>query len=160
MNERATSVKEQAARMILGEIAPLIEKLDEVAAMQRDAHESVVADLQAFGALASSLERVMREGGEKFDYLTGQASMVQKTIARFEGAPAPKASAGLSPVMLAALVAGASFVSALLAAGAVLLVERSTMEQARVGRAVMQAYPQLDVPTRQRLDAAIQKAGQ
>lgn len=159
MSERPSSVKEQAARMILGEIAPLVEKLDQVATMTSEAHEHMADDLRQLAAIVTSLQKTVEGAAEQFGYLTAQARSVQATVARFESAPAPKPTATQSPVKLALLMAGAAFFAAVLAAGGVLVFERSTAEQARIGRAVSKAYQQLDDNTRQKLDAAIRKAG-
>lgn len=159
MSERPSSVKEQAARLILGEIAPLVEKLDEVATMTAESHEHLADDVRQLAAIVTTLQKSLEAAAEQFSYLTGQARSVQTTVARFENVPPPKPSAVQSPVMLGVLMAGSSLVAAVLVAGAVLFFERDTAEQARIGRAVSRAYQELDQGTRQKLDAAIQKAG-
>lgn len=159
MSERPSSVKEQAARMILGEIAPLVEKLDEVATMTRESHEHLAEDVRNLAAIVTTLEKSLGAAAEQFGYLTGQARSVQTTVARFESAPQPKASAAQSPLFLGILMAGSALVASVLVAGTVLYLEKGTAEQARIGRAVSRAYQHLDEGTRQKLDAAIQKAG-
>ncbi len=159
MSDRPSSVKEQAARMILGEIAPLVDKLDEVATMTSESHEHLADDVRQLAAIVTTLQKSLEAAAEQFGYLTGQARTVQTTIARFESAPQPKQSAAQSPLMLSVLMAGSALVAAVLVAGGVLFFERGTAEQARVGRAVSRAYQHLDEGTRQKLDAAIQKSG-
>lgn len=158
MNERPTSVKEQAARMILGEIAPLVEKLDEVATTIRESHDHLADDVRQLAAIVTTVENALSKSSQEFQYLTGQARQVQATVARFESAPAP-ARGGPSAAAIAGMMLGSAMLAALLAAGAVLAYDRHTAEQARIGKAVMRAYPQLDDSTRQKLDAAIRKAG-
>lgn len=159
MNERPSSVKEQAARMILGEIAPLVDKVDAVANMTAETHKFLEDDLVKLAAIVTVLQKTVEGAAEQFGYLTSQASSVKATIARFESTPSAKPTASHSTAKLALITGGAAFLAAVLAAGSVLIFERSTAEQARIGRAVSRAYQQLDENTRQKLDAAIQKAG-
>lgn len=158
MSERAT-VKEQAAKMILGEIAPLVDKLDEVATLTKEAHEHLADDVRQLAAIVTTFEKTVQGATEQFGYLTAQARNVQTIVARLESAPAPKPAATQSPLFLGLLMTGSAIVAAILAVTVVTVFQRDAAEQARIGRAVSRAYQHLDEGTRQKLDAAIQKAG-
>lgn len=157
MNDRPSTVKDAAARLILGEIAPLVEKVDQAAVMMKESHEHLSDDIRALAAIVTTLDKTISGASENFVYLTAQARSVQTAIARFENMPAPKASVAQSPALLGSLLVGSSLLAAALAIGAVKLLDGDTAEQARVGRTVSAAYKLLDRETQQKLDAAIQK---
>lgn len=159
MSEQPLSLKEQAARMILGEIAPLLDQAEQIAALAKDSHDHLSADVTQLAALVTTFEKSVKGATEQFTYLTAQARSVQTTIARFESAPAKKSEKNLSPLLLGSLMIGSAVVASIITAGAVLVFERSTAEEARIGRAVSRAYPHLDVETRKKVDAAIRTAG-
>jgi hypothetical protein len=156
--KQPSTLKDAAARLILGEIVPLVDKVDLLTASLRDVHECLDKDLQRIGAVVTTFENIATDATQQFAYLIDQARTVQTVIARFESTPkAPEAAIGYKQIAVIAVIC--SMLSAAVTTGAVLLFNRDQAEQARVGRAVQKALPLLDDSTRQKLQAAVNKTG-
>jgi predicted metal-dependent enzyme (double-stranded beta helix superfamily) len=160
MNDPAqpSNLKEAAARLILGEIVPLVEKVDASAASLAEIHKFLQEDLQRMGALVTTFDHAATDATEQFRYLIDQARLVQTAIARFDAAPKEREpKIGLKHIALVAVIS--SLLATGLAVSAVFLLNSSQSENARIGKAVTKALPLLDADTRQKLQNAVNKAG-
>jgi len=156
--KQPSTLKDAAARLILGEIVPLLEKADQITSSQRDVHECLEKDLQRIGAVVTTFEHIATDATQQFAHLIDQARTVQTVIARFESAPkAAETKIGYKQIIAIALIS--SVLAAAMTAGAVVVLSRDQAQHARVGRAVNKALPLLDDATRQKLQAAVTKAG-
>jgi hypothetical protein len=153
MNAGPSTSKEAAVRLILAEMGPLLDRFDAASKVMKDGHALFEKDMHGLGAFMGRVEAVLQDAAES-------AAALRQLYAR---APAPvdpakraqAASPASVPVKYLALCCVAS--SALVLAG-MLMFNSSTIEQARVGRAVAMSLPYLDAATKEKLDAAIQKA--
>lgn len=157
-SKQPSTLKDAAARLILGEIVPLVEKVDQLAASLRDVHECVEKDLQRIGAVVTTFEHIATDSTQQFNYLIDQARAVQTVVARFDATPkAVEPKVGYKQIVAVALLS--SVLASAVATGMVFLLSRDQAEQARIGRAVNKALPLLDESTRQKLQAAVNKTG-
>ncbi|HYD61943.1 MAG TPA: hypothetical protein VEC35_16375 [Noviherbaspirillum sp.] len=162
-----STAKEAAIRVILGELGPMLEKADAAATMLREAHELIEKDLGALGGLVRTLEKAMVEVTDQITYLSEDVKAERAKYASIATTgTSPKSSAkgaaepGLKLLAVVAVVSG--IVAAAVTAGALMFLNQQnqqTLEQAKLGRAVANAVPHLDPGTKQKLQAAMQKAG-
>ncbi|WLI87835.1 hypothetical protein Q4S45_13925 [Massilia sp. R2A-15] len=158
MTDASQTVKEATVRTILGEMGPLLDKVDTIARLMTDGHALFEGDLHALGTLMSRLEAVLEEAADNASLLLQQqqAHAQPATPARQTARPSPASTPRFPWKALFAC----SATSSALVLGAMLAFNAATVEQARIGRAVSKALPYLDPATRQKLDAALQKSTQ
>lgn len=154
-----TNLKEAAARLIMGELWPLLERAEEITAEFKVAHTVLGDDLVRIGATVTKMETTFADAAKHLAYLIEQARAIEKNQENEKASPAPVPGSGFGGGKIVALVVLCSVLSAALAVGAVAMFNSSTVEHARLGRAVEKALRYIDDPTRQKLQAAIQKAG-
>lgn len=115
----------------------------------------------------AAMRILLGELGDLFKRVDALALVLQGLTARLDSVkaampdptvttrPEPKRRVSFGPVV-------AGFVAGLIGAGAAFaadsLVIQQTREEARIGRAVMAAFPSLDEPTREKLQSAINQA--
>lgn len=150
------TTKEAAVRLLLGELGPLFDKAETLAATLNEAHDLIETDLAKIGAMVTRTEETISNTMDHVTHLLDQVKELRQSPA---AAPAQKhaapSPAGKAPIVAMLLC---SLFSAALAVGGVVVFNLSTIEDARIGRAVSNAVQYLDVGTKQKLESAMQKA--
>ena len=153
------TVKEAAVRLLLGEMGPLLEKAETAAKTLNDAHVLIERDLEQFGQLVTSLEQSLdstrREVAQIARDVQKAKAMPMQGAAKQPGKAVPGA---VSAKAMIAAIFGCGIVSALIAVAGMAAFNKSTLEDARIGRAVTNALRYIDADTKQKLEAAILKA--
>ncbi len=154
MNPAPQTSKEAAVRIILGEMGPLLDRTDAVAKIITDGHDLVAKDLAGMGELMARVEAVLQEAAENATTLLQE----QKALRSKASGPVSKAIPGAAAPFPFWPMAACCLLSATLALAGMMMFDRATVEQARIGRAVTKSLHLLDAPTRAKLQAAIQKS--
>jgi hypothetical protein len=158
-NQPATSSREAALRIILGDVSDLLDRAESAAGVLRDAHELIDRDLEQFGQLVTQLISASQENSRENEaVLQGLARMK----AQIEGWTPPaqaKAKAEASWKTISTIAVCCSLFSSAMVLGIAAMMAKPTLEQARIGKALTDALPYIDSGTRQKLESAIQKAG-
>lgn len=157
MNDSAHTVKEAAVRLLLGEMGPLLDRVDAVSKVMQDGHTLFEGDMHALGAMMSRLEAVLQNAAESATLLQQQQQVVRARPAG-QGSPAGRQTTTQQHFMPLTYLLACCIASSALVLGGMLLFNQATLEHARVGRAVAKSLPYLDPVTRQKLDAALQKS--
>jgi hypothetical protein len=154
-----TSAKEAALGVILGELGPMLDKVDTIASTLKDTHEFLDKDVTRLGGLVSTLEESLERTTAQLQQVAAQvAKAVAATASSATGRvpAAPGASvAGMRSLMVAAVAGGV--LSAVIVGGVLSVFSYSTFEHARLGKAVVRAMPYMDPGTQEKLQAAIKK---
>ncbi len=149
----ATSAQHAALRILLEDVDPLVQRAEEAAQLLAKVREELNADLETLGRLVQQsvdAQPVILEVGRK---LTASAARIE-TATQGSALPLPvhsaaaKGSAVRRPASLWSACAISAAITAALVTGMVWFGMRDVMEQARVGRALMSAWPSLDAATR------------
>ena len=150
------SAQHAALRILLEDVDPLLQRAEEAAQTLAKARDELNSDLTTLGQLVrQSLDAqpLLLETGRK---LSTSASRIE---AAMHGNP-PLAKAQPPPMRvplwLACVLSAA--LSAALVAGMLWLGARDVLEQARVGRALLAAWPALDAATRAKVHELIGKS--
>ena len=154
MSAGPTTGKEAAVRIILGEMGPLLDRTDAVARIIKDGHDLVAKDLAGMGELMTRVEAVLQEAAENATMLMQE----QKALSSKGAGPVSRVIPGVAAPFPLWPMAGCCLLSATLALAGMMIFDRATIEQARIGRAVTKSLHLLDAPTRAKLNAAIQKS--
>ncbi|MDM0108467.1 hypothetical protein QTH97_26195 [Variovorax sp. J22R24] len=140
------SAQHAALRILLEDVDPLLQRAEEAAQSLTKVREELSADLTTLGSLVQQsldAQPLMLEAGRK---LSGSAARIEAAIER-SNPPANSAPNGIRiPVWVACSLSAT--LSAALVTGTVWLGSRDVLEQARIGRALMSAWPSLDAATR------------
>lgn len=150
------SAQHAALRILLEDVDPLVQRAEEAAKTLAKVHEELDADLKTLGRLVQQsvdAQPILLEVGRK---LTASAVRIESAT---QERPLP---AGTEPTqawvpLWVACAMSAAF-SAALVTGTVWLGTRDVLEQARVGRALMSAWPALDAATRTKVHELIGKS--
>jgi hypothetical protein len=154
MNEYQNTSKDAAVRLILGEMGSLLDRVDAASMVMKEGHILFEKDMHGLGAFMGRIEAVLQEAAESAAALQLCASApAPRDTGKRQVATSP-ASVPVKYLLACCLVSSASVL------GGMLFFNRVTIEQAHVGRAVLRSLPYLDQPTRQKLEAAIQKSNQ
>jgi hypothetical protein len=140
------SAQHAALRILLEDVDPLLQRADEATQTLAKVREELNSDLTTLGALVQQsldTQPLLLEEGRK---LSAAASRIEAAL---HGAEIPaKTVAGRTGVPLWVTCTISAVLSATLVSGTIWLGTRDVMEQARVGRALMSAWPSLDATTR------------
>jgi hypothetical protein len=151
------SGKEAAMRLLLGELGPLFDKAETAGNTLKEAHDLIQNDLMEFGQLVTRVEKTISDTMDQATYLIDRTKELHHPPAATTGRKtAPSPSPQKVPI---AAIFICSLLSAALAVSGVVLFNLTTIEHARIGRAVSNAVKHLDAGTKQKLESAIQKAG-
>jgi hypothetical protein len=140
------SAQHAALRILLEDVDPLLQRAEEAAQTLAKVREELNADLATLGALVQQsldAQPILLEEGRK---LSASASRLEAAL---HGAPIPAKTATARtgvPLWVACTLSAA--LSAALVTGTIWIGTRGVLEQARVGRALMSAWPSLDAATR------------
>ena len=150
------SAQHAALRILLEDVDPLLQRAEEAAQTLTKVREELNADLTTLGSLVrQSLEAqpLLLETGRK---LGASASRIE---AAMHGGPLPaKADAARIGVPLWVACTLSAALSTALITGTIWFGTRDVLEQARVGRALMSAWPSLDATTRIKVHELIGKS--
>jgi ABC-type transporter Mla subunit MlaD len=147
----ATSAQHAALRILLEDVDPLVQRTEEAAQLLAKVREELNADLETLGRLVQQsvdAQPAILEVGRK---LTTSAARIETAM---QGSASPvssataKTSAGRRLASLWSACAISAAITAALVTGMLWFGMRDVMEQARVGRALMSAWPSLDAATR------------
>ena len=142
-----------ALRLMLEDVDPLLQRAEEATQLLTKVREELNADLTTLGSLVQAsldAQPLLLETGRK---LSASASRIE---AAMHDAPLPaKACAERTGVPLWAACGVSAALSAALVSGAIWLGTRDVLEQARIGRALMSAWPSLDAATRTKVHEVI-----
>lgn len=172
MKPDATTVREAAVQIILSNVGPLLDSAEELVKTTKEAHTLITADLAKLGALVTNVEKLLEHAAENSTVLVQELKAARGgVVATPAGVAAPVAvSAQVAPKVPKALpprrpdagfpwlrMMAMCLLTAMMAVTGVTVLQLKTVEQARLGRAVVRALPQLDAVSRAKLEAAIQK---
>jgi hypothetical protein len=160
MNDSAHTVKEAAVRLLLGEMGPLLDRVDAVSKVMQDGHALFEGDMHALGVMMSRLEAVLQDATESATLLQQQQQHAARAQLKGQFGPASRLTTAHPPSLPVKYLLACCVASSALVLGGMLIFDRATLEHARVGRAVAKSLPYLDPVTRQKLDAALQKSNQ
>ena len=151
-----TSAQHAALRILLEDVDPLLRRAEEAGQTLTKVREELNADLTTLGSLVKqSLDSqpLLLETGRK---LSASAARIEAVM---HGAALPAnadvARTGVPRWVACALSAA---LSAALVTGTIWFGTRDVLEQARVGRALMSAWPSLDAATRIKVHELIGKS--
>jgi hypothetical protein len=150
------SAQHAALRILLEDVDPLLQRAEEAAQTLTKVREELNADLTTLGSLVQQsldTQPLLLEAGRK---LSGSAARIE---AAMQGSN-PPANSGATGARIPIWVACAlsATLSAALVTGTVWLGTRDVLEQARIGRALMSAWPSLDAATRIKMHELIGKS--
>lgn len=154
MNELQNTSRDAAIRLILGEMGQLLDRVDAASMVMQEGHALLEKDMHGLGAFMGRIEAVLQEAAESAATLQLFARSPAPRETGKRQVPASPASVPVKYLLACCLLSSASVL------GGMLFFNRVTIEQAHVGRAVLKSLPFLDQPTRQKLEAAIQKSNQ
>lgn len=148
------TAKEAALRLLMGEMSDLFDKASAIADTLTECHGFISADIQGFGKKVFEWEHSIDQVMQQVTYLIDQAKRPVVTAAPVAVAK----SDTLSPKKLMAMMVLSSFIGGAIAVGGMLAFNYSTLENARIGKAVKKSLPYLDPESKRNLEQAIQKA--
>lgn len=158
----AVSAQHAALRVLLEDVEPLVQRAEAAAQLLAKVHEELDADLQTLGRLVrQSLDAqpMLLEAGRK---LAASASRIETAMQSSAlASPASPVSQGLAGRRHAgcwSACAISAAVTATLLTGVLWVGMRETVEQARVGRALMSVWPALDAATRSKVHEMLGKS--
>jgi hypothetical protein len=156
----AVSAQHAALRLLLEDVDPLIQRAEEAAQTLSKVREELDADLETLGRLVQQsldAQPAILEAGRKLS-----ASAARIETAAQGCAPPPSIgvarAAARHPLSLWSACAFSAALSAALVTGAIWFETRDVLEQARVGRALMTAWPSLDAATRTKVHEQLGKS--
>ncbi len=158
----AVSAQHAALRILLEDVDPLIQRAEEAAQTLTKVREELDADLETLGRLVQrsvDAQPVILEAGRK---LSGSAARIETAMQGMVLQPSSRAAvAGVSrasPWSLWSACAVSAALSAALVMGTIWFGTRDLHEQARVGRALLSAWPSLDTATRTKVRELLGKS--
>lgn len=156
------SAQHAALRILLEDVDPLVQRAEEAAATLSKVREELGADLDTLGRLVQQsidAQPVMLEIGRKLNASAARIeSAMQGNALSSQTSSAGRDAAGRRPASLWSVCAISAAVTATLLAGVLWLGLRDVMEQARLGRALMSAWPALDAGTRTKVQDLLAKS--
>jgi hypothetical protein len=159
----ATSAQHAALRILLEDVDPLVQRTEEAAQLLAKVHEELNADIETLGRLVQQsvdAQPAILEVGRK---LTASAARIE-TAMQGSAPSSPvssataKRSAGRRLASLWSACAISAAITAALVTGMLWFGMRDVMEQARVGRALMSAWPSLDSITQNKVRESLGKS--
>lgn len=151
-----TSAQHAALRILLEDVDPLLRRAEEAAQTLTKVREELNADLTTLGSLVQQsldAQPLLLETGRR---LSASASRIE---AAMHDAPLPaKADAERIAVPLWVACTLSAALTAAFVTGTIWFGTRDVLEQARVGRALMSAWPSLDAATRIKVHDLIGKS--
>lgn len=158
----AVSAQHAALRILLEDVDPLVERVEEAAKTLSKVREELEADLDTLGRLVQQsvdAQPVILEVGRK---LSASAARIE-TAMQGHALPSPlsgtaRGAPGRRPATLWSACAISAAVTAALLTGVLWLGLSDVVEQARLGRALMSAWPTLDAGTRTKVQDLLGKS--
>jgi hypothetical protein len=165
----AVSAQHAALRLLLEDVDPLIQRAEEAAQTLSKVREELETDLGSLGRLVQQsldAQPAILEAGRKLSASAARIEAAMQELSMYETAvrcPAPPSNprvraASLRAVSLWSACAFSAALSAALVTGAIWFGTRDVLEQARVGRALMSAWPSLDPATRGKVHEMLGKS--
>lgn len=158
----AVSAQHAALRILLEDVDPLVQRAEEATQTLAKVREELDTDLDSLGRLVQQsidVQPVILEAARK---LSASAARIETAI---QGALPPHArevalggTAGSRSTSLWGACAISAAVAAAVITGVAWFGMRDVLEQARVGRALMSAWPSLDAATRTKVHDLLGKS--
>lgn len=157
-----TSVQHAALRLLIEDVDPLLQRAEEATQMLMKVREELHADLATLGKLVQQTldtQPLVLEAGRKLNASAARieaglmASVAPPSQARTRGT---RSSGRDMPLWSACAISAA--LSACLVTGAIWVGAGTVLEQARVGRALMTAWPSIDGATRAKVQEQLGKS--
>lgn len=148
----AVNAQQAAMRVLLEDIDPLVQRAEEAAQVLTKVREELDADLESLGRLVQrslDAQPAIVDAGRK---LSAAAARIE-TAVQGSALPSPAGvaiarSPGRRPAAIWRACAISAALTAALSLGVFWIGARDVWEQARVGRALLSAWPSLDAATR------------
>lgn len=146
-----TNKNEAALSIIMGELAPLIEKADQLTHTFESVHEDINDDLMRLGAIAQNMQQGHNSYNEDIKqlakYIDAKVNQIN-TSKPTQTASEPIKVSFWVPALITAIF------SASMAAGAVYYITSSVRDNAQLGQQLKAAWPVLDKETKDKLNKA------
>lgn len=149
------SAHHAALRILLEDVDPLLQRAEEAAQTLSKVRDELGADLTSLGSLVQQsldAQPLLLEAGRK---LSAAASRIEVATSAYPASVDPKAAHKPVPLWVACILSAT--LSAASVTASIWLAKRDVLEQARVGRALMSAWPSLDGATRAKVNEFIDK---
>lgn len=146
-----TDRNQAALNIIIGELAPLIQKAQELTETFTEVHESINDDLMRLGAIAQTLQLGHTSYNDDIKQLAKYVDSKMVQINTFKPTETPSKPIKVNfwvPTLVAA------FLSAAIATGAVYFMTTSVRDNAQLGQQLKNAWPVLDKATKDKLNKA------
>jgi len=159
----AVSAQHAALRILLEDVDPLVQRAEEAAQTLAKVREELDADLAVLGRLVQQTidaQPVILEAGRKLSASAAriETAMQESALPPHAREAASRVTAGLRPASRWGACAIIAAIAAALITGVVWFGMRDVLEQARVGRALMSAWPSLDAATRTKVHDLLGKS--
>ena len=138
-----------ALKILLEDVEPLLQKVDAVSFSLAAAQENMQAEVSRFGELVRLAHQLQPSLVEASKRLAASAARLEANQAMPATRSAPTQSGRSTSLLLACALS--AFVGAVAVGGIAFWAGRDVWEQARIGRALQSAWPDLDATTRSRL---------
>lgn len=159
----SATARDAALKIILEDVEPLIERAEEVSLLMARVESDIKDDLTKLGQLVQRTVDAQSTSVSTARTLTEAVRNAQQVAdaARHHQAgesPQSRPGSGSGAVQLGIACLASALVASVLVIGGVYLVGgRDVIEQARLGKALAEAWPSLDQQTKDRLNSAMQK---
>ena len=159
----AVSAQHAALRILLEDVDPLVQRAEEAAQTLAKVREELDADLDTLGRLVQQsvdAQPVILEAGRKLSASAAriETAMQECTLPTHAREVSWRGMAGRRPASLWGACAISAAMTAALITGVLWFGMRDVLEQARVGRALLAAWPSLDAATRTRVHELLGKS--
>ena len=158
----SVTAQHAALRILLEDMDPLVQRAEEAAKTLSKVREKLDADLETLGRLVQQsidTQPVFLEVGRKLNASAARIeSAMQGSALQSQSSSAGRSAAGRRPARLWSVCAISAAVTASLLTGVLWLGLHDVIEQARFGRALMSAWPALDVGTRTKVQELLGKS--
>jgi len=159
MTKAPTSAREAALKILLEDVDPLLQRAEDCAGVLTTVQAELHTDL-------GNLGKLVQEYGDGQEAITAAVNRLAETVKAAEavtlslpkgrqpdGRAASARSSSWGSVFAAALLA--AVIAAGVVGGLLYLIGHDLVEQARVGRALQQAWPTLDEATRKHVQQVL-----
>lgn len=157
-SDRPVSAKEAALKIILEDLHPLLQRVEESTLLFQAVEKDMKGDLTKLAdnvvAVARAQAELQAAAGAMQKALQGATTTFSAAAAQRKPGGAPQGKS-MSAGAIVATCALAALVSAAAVGAGLYLVGKDLVEQAKVGRALQSAWPKLDADTRSKLEQTL-----
>lgn len=152
-----SSAQHAALRLLLEEVDPLLQRAEEVTKLLTQVREELSTDLTSLGSLVQQsldAQPLLLETGRR---LNTSAARIESAM-QGAGLPTPTAqTSGKRPSLWVGCAISAALAASVVSA-AIWSGTRDIVEEARVGRALLQVWPSVDATTRTKVHAQLSRS--